>query len=482
MTTAANVELAPVPVRRGLAKAFAHPMIQTALIALICFMCPGMFNALSGIGGGGQVDPTAANNGATALYSCFAVTSSLSGVIFQRLGGRLTLSLGAAGYALYIGSFLSYNINSSGAFVVAAGAILGVCAGLLWTGQGALTLAYATESTKGRATALVWIIFNLGATIGNATMLGLTYDSTSNTVSNSVYAAFLAISSLGVFVPWLLVNPATMVRVDGTRVVIPAHTTWKEQTVGLVRFIKKNAYIVLMFPFFLSSNWFYTWQFNSYNGALFTLRTRSLNSMLYWMFQMVAALLFGIAIDTKRFRRVARAWIGLAFLLVLSMVVWGCSYHYQKGYTRADMAEPRQPEFARIDFKDSGYAGHIILFVFMGAMDAIWQNYAYWLMGALSNDATSLGHFVGAYKAVQSAGAAGVYRMDTNLAPFMQELAVSWGLCAGSIVIVAPVVYYKVKDTTEDEPTVTVNDTVVVGGARTADEKTASSASFDEKV
>ena len=37
-----------------------------------------------------------------------------------------------------------------------------------------------------------------------------------------------------------------------------------------------SALAVLLFPFFLTSNWFYTWQFNDYNGALFTLRTRAL--------------------------------------------------------------------------------------------------------------------------------------------------------------------------------------------------------------
>ena len=36
----------------------------------------------------------------------------------------------------------------------------------------------------------------------------------------------------------------------------------------------------MLFPFFLTSNWFYTWQFNDYNGALFTLRTRALNNMV----------------------------------------------------------------------------------------------------------------------------------------------------------------------------------------------------------
>jgi hypothetical protein len=47
-------------------------------------------------------------------------------------------------------------------FVIAAGALLGVCAGLLWTAQGSLMLAYATEATKGRYIATFWIIFNLG--------------------------------------------------------------------------------------------------------------------------------------------------------------------------------------------------------------------------------------------------------------------------------------------------------------------------------
>lgn len=56
-----------------------------------------------------------------------------------------------------MGSLLSYNINGNRGFVVAAGALLGVCAGLLWTAQGSLMLAYGTEQTKGRLIALFWI-------------------------------------------------------------------------------------------------------------------------------------------------------------------------------------------------------------------------------------------------------------------------------------------------------------------------------------
>lgn len=67
-------------------------------------------------------------------------------------------------------------------------------------------------------------------------------------------------------------------------------------------------------------------------------------------------------------------------------------------------------------------------------------------MGALSNDASQLAHLVGFYKAIQSAGAAGIYRMDSQLVPFMTELATSWGLAAAGIVFVVPVIWLRVKD------------------------------------
>jgi hypothetical protein len=40
---------------------YASPKIQLLVVSFVCFMCPGMFNALGGLGGGGQVDPYAQN-------------------------------------------------------------------------------------------------------------------------------------------------------------------------------------------------------------------------------------------------------------------------------------------------------------------------------------------------------------------------------------------------------------------------------------
>lgn len=47
---------------------------------------------------------------------------------------------------------------NAGPFVIAAGAVLGLCAGLLWTAQGSLMLAYPTESQKGLFIAIFWSV------------------------------------------------------------------------------------------------------------------------------------------------------------------------------------------------------------------------------------------------------------------------------------------------------------------------------------
>ena len=62
-------------------------------------------------------------------------------------------------------------------FVIAAGAVLGICAGMLWTAQGSLMLSYPQEHQKGRFIGIFWAIFNLGGIVGAAVSLGANYNS-----------------------------------------------------------------------------------------------------------------------------------------------------------------------------------------------------------------------------------------------------------------------------------------------------------------
>lgn len=67
-------------------------------------------------------------------------------------------------------------------------------------------------------------------------------------------------------------------------------------------------------------------------------------------------------------------------------------------------------------------------------------------MGSLSNNSRKLANFAGFYKGLQSAGAAGMWRMDAQKTAFMTEFASCWGLLVGSLFIASPVVFFKIKD------------------------------------
>jgi MFS family permease len=146
---------------------YASPATQIVLVAFVCFLCPGMFNAISGIGAAGQLDRTASNDSNTALYTTFAVVGFFAGTIVNRIGIKLTLSIGGTGYCIYVASFLCYNHTQNRGFVIFAGAFLGACAGCLWAAQGAIMMSYPGEKDKGKYIAYFWMIFNMGGVLGS---------------------------------------------------------------------------------------------------------------------------------------------------------------------------------------------------------------------------------------------------------------------------------------------------------------------------
>lgn len=152
---------------------YASPAFQVGFVAIVCFLTPGMFNAVNGLGAAGQVSAHDINNANTALYSTFAGVGFFCGSIANRIGLRFTLAIGGFGYFFYICSILSYNHNGNVGFLIFAGALLGLCAAMLWTAQGAVMMSYPPEKSKGKYIAWFWMIFNLGAVIGGLVSYGL---------------------------------------------------------------------------------------------------------------------------------------------------------------------------------------------------------------------------------------------------------------------------------------------------------------------
>ncbi|KII94456.1 hypothetical protein PLICRDRAFT_101144 [Plicaturopsis crispa FD-325 SS-3] len=451
---------------KGIKGIYYHPATQVSMLAFVVsfFMCPGLFNALNGLGGGGQLDPTTSANANVALYSSFAFFAFFAGSINNKLGSRLTLLLGSFGYCLYIGSYLAMNIHpNAGGFVIGAGVILGLCAGLLWTAQGSLMLGYPTENQKGLFIGIFWSIFNLGGVVGAAVATGQNWSSKQiSLVGNGTYIGFLILTGIGVLIPLCMADPDKMIRTDGTKVTAFRHPSWRTEIYGLWVALRTDPLIVLLFPMFFASNWFYTWQFNDYNAALFNIRARSLNNLVYWMSQVVGSLSIGLLLDQRRLSRRVRAFSGCAILFCMVFIVHIWAYFYQRQvnhletsdleltgcdreYTRA--SEP--PDSHKMDVYDHGYAAKIWLYIFCGLLDAMWQTTAYWVMGAMSNDPGKLAHFTGFYKSIQSAGAAGVWRADAVQVPYMSLFISTWVLLVAGLVFALPMIHMRVKDYTD---------------------------------
>lgn len=128
-----------------------------------------MFNALNGLGGAGQLENAAyaVNSSNCALYAAFAVVGFFAGTVVNALGIRIALSFGGIGYCIYVSSYLCFNHTGNLEYVVFSGLLLGCCAGILWSAQGAIMMSYPPEKLKGRYISWFWIIFNLGAVIGS---------------------------------------------------------------------------------------------------------------------------------------------------------------------------------------------------------------------------------------------------------------------------------------------------------------------------
>ncbi|KAF2747271.1 MFS general substrate transporter [Sporormia fimetaria CBS 119925] len=438
---------------------FASPPVQLVIVSFVCFLCPGMFNALNGMGGGGQLDATANNRANTALYSTFAVVGFFAGTFTNKLGIRTALSFGGMGYAVYVASYLSYNHTENLGFTTFAGALLGVCAGLLWCAQGAIMMSYPTEASKGRYISWFWMIFNMGAVIGGLIPLGQNIKARDSTdVTDGTYIGFLVLTLLGAGLAWTLVDAKDVIREDGSKVIVMKHPSWKSEIVGLWETFKTDPYILALFPMFFASNWFYTYHFTEVNGAYFNTRTRALNSVVYWIMQIIGAYVFGFALDLKGVRRTMRAKGAWAALFVLIMVVWGGGYKFQTTYDRA-WAENKKS--VKKDWSDDGYGGPFVLYMFYGFSDAAWQTCVYWFMGSLTNNGRKLANFAGFYKGIQSAGAAITWRLDDVKTPYMNMLASNWALLAGSLVVALPVILWKVEDSVSLEKDIAFTDKTI---------------------
>jgi MFS family permease len=394
----------------------SDPLAQVIILGFICFCCPGMFNALQGTGSYGLAakDSDVGNDAGTALSVVFAFSSLFAGALFNIMGHRVLLILGGLTYVLYVGSFLAYNSIQSIAFVVVASCLLGVGAGWLWCAQGAVMMGYPEEGEKGKYFSIFWAIFNCGGVLGNVIPLGIQWnDEKAGGASTGSYIGYMVVMTLGALISVFLLPTSKVVRKDGSPVVRIKYSSPMSELKSVFALFKDWRMLALI-PMFFSSNWVYTYQFTAVNAFNFTVRSRLMNSMFYWLAQIFASIVYGAFLDRAKWTRQTRARYGLILLAVVLAGTWigGIIFQTTFGPRNAIMDEKlgvyvKNPaDFHAIDLvhNTGEYIGPFILYFCYGIADAMYQGYSYWLMGALTNDTNQAARFAGFYKFVQNLG------------------------------------------------------------------------------
>ncbi|ERS97686.1 UNC93-like protein [Sporothrix schenckii 1099-18] len=429
------------------------PWFQIGLISFISFCNPGMYNALTGMGGSGQVNSTVAANSNVATHAATAAAALvLVGAFYKYMGPRLSLLIGGWTYALYAGALLNYNRTGNGSFVIAAGALLGLGAAFFWVAQGTMMVTYTDDRTRGRAIGLFWIIFNLGGAIGSLASFGLNFHSSSGTVTDSTYIAYMVIMLFGWALSILAVPAESLSeRYNGARVTAAAKTITgahlRRSFVQTLRIVV-DWRVACLYPMFYNANIFYSYQQNDVNGLVFNLRTRALNGALYWIAQMFGGLFMGSVLDWTRLGgRPRRALVGWAILFATGMAVWGAGYKFQT-WADARFAKGLKQD---VDYTQSGTAaGPMLLYFFYGAYDALYQGFCYWIIGAQSHSPTVNAVIVGTYSALKPAGGAMAWRINAVGVSARTQFYMNWGLTMASLAVAVPSVL-SVRKTIDDQ-------------------------------
>ncbi|KAI9384020.1 hypothetical protein POPTR_012G011000v4 [Populus trichocarpa] len=366
---------------------YNSPLVQVTLIGLVCFCCPGMFNALAGLGGGGQENPTAANNANTALYTTFAIFGILGGGIYNILGPRLTLASGCSTYVLYAGSFLYYNHQQHQAFAIISGAVLGI------------------------------------GVIGGLIPFILNYNrSEAASVNDGTNIGIMCFMTAGTLLSLSLLPPSKVVRDDGTRCTNIKYSKVSTEAVEIGKLFF-NWKMLFIAPAAWASNFVHSYQFNM-----------GLNNVFYWGGQMVGSVGIGYILDFSFQSRRKRGFVGNGIVAALGTAIWAGGLAKQVGYSRNDLPP-------KLDFKDSGsdFAGPFILYFSYGLPDAMFRSTVYWVIGALADDSEVLSR-------VQSAGAAVAWHVDARKVPLLTQLIVNWSFTTVSYPLLAILAMLVIKD------------------------------------
>lgn len=288
-----------------------------AFVLGICnFLAPGIWGAMNSLGGGGQQSPTLVNTANALTFCLMVLTCFFSSVIVRWIGVKWALIIGTLGYCPYAAGLYVNNRYGDGWFVLLGAALCGLSAGVFWSVEAAIALAYPEPHNQGRFLGF-WLSFRLGGQIvGGAINLGINVNNNkAGSVSYHVFEAFIALQALAPFAGLLLSPPEKVQRTDGlpVRLSIGNSITYELKEMSKLFFSKCFLLIVpLIAQAVYAESVFFTFQ-----GLWFSVRARALGSFLSGIVAVTMGNVLGKYLDYTKLSLKSRS--RGAFLTILGL-------------------------------------------------------------------------------------------------------------------------------------------------------------------
>lgn len=364
---------------------------------------------------------TLASDTLVALYAAFTVGCFFAPCVVNFYGAKPSLVAGAAGYASLSVAAFAYAASGDAAWasgvVVAAGALNGVAAALLWTAQGQIYLAIAAADDRadaGRLFSVFWCLFNASAVAGG--LVTFAYFSTSSSGGDApLYALFTLFIVLGASAATLLAPPPKgdeplLGDKDDAADHVPkpafCAAALVEARATLALFTTRRA--LTLAPLFWYTGFAAPYQLDGFVDRFFRERVAGLELACFYSMEMVGAVLAGRLLDDAARSPRANAKRVLAIFAAAAAGAYGVA-----AWLEALAAERADDDPVAVGFDASAacWLATTAVAALWGFADATIQTYCYWALGALYGAEADLARSVAFYKFVQSAGYCGGFAL-----------------------------------------------------------------------
>ncbi|ETN43936.1 uncharacterized protein HMPREF1541_11067 [Cyphellophora europaea CBS 101466] len=360
-------------------------LFNIILVGAISFTQPGIWAALNSTGAGGQQEPYLVNGANALIFGIMTFGCPLFGVLANKFGLKPMLIIGTLGLAPYSAALYVNNRYGVAWYVLVGAVTCGISGAALWTTESAVAVGYAPPHQRGMYVAIWLGLREFGQIIGASIQLGLNHRlGQLGKVTYGTYLALIGIQCVGLPLALLFTSPHKAIRPDGRVVAVANSGGMGSQSFRLKDCwaVLRQRWVWMLIPVAMCFQWNNTYG-SIYLTRYFSVRARTLASLVAGVAVTVADFLTGWFLDLKCFTRPAKAKIiiiGFSIALALGLFPWQLTNEYD--YSSA--------ESVTIDWSSTGFGRAFAVHIFFRFFNEAHIVFIFWLVGAFTRNAQTV--------------------------------------------------------------------------------------------